>query len=792
VSDLWNGKDAKRWIEHVGTYGDPFQQRYIKAFILSCLLAEPNSPAYLNSLFPRVLHKVMATPIELLADTSTWKTFAAEFSGTPIDLSQHLIIDLGCGEGFIERFLCGFGATCVGLDYSAALIAEAQRKEVCSTNNLLFGIADLRKDFGLVQLIERLIAPRTVNDFKSLVVLSINVLDHIADPTIMMDQVRALCRQHPNATFVVSTFNPTFYLKLGSPLRVRAADFARQASFDVQLTMSRSTTHIFPRGWGSYSEFFSSKGFDIEYSTATDLDDFPEPIPDLLCPRAGGPFLLWRLIPVNEQPITEDELDKILSSLNLFSNLDARTSTRLRENLQKLSLRRFNPGDLVAMPGAFCRALSVVISGNFVVTIEKAIVQEFGPSTAFGDLESCRGFYAGRYLYEVRAGTTGGECLDIPTPLFLDLLTGSEPKSRQNDFLTYTPTSIGDRLFLSMRDRFNAHNPFYHRSIEVRPSQHPSYRVKTSRHFINNRDFSLRDIEHIIRCLVTLVTLQEEKFDGLEDAENIRLDDARRVPGLAVFINPKEIKIWLSGREPGAKERPFASELALLHKLGLIDAFSIPQIVNYDRHKLRNTVNGTFYQLVKDAVTMIVSRKYSVVKNEVPNERQLSAIILPNHIDQLVTSQIVRNLNSEAIRLTGNCAKAMSESIRSLELLFSQYQAHEAREIARAYYYNIAFLKWALFARDERRLIVIRDYPFFRRVTGGGLRWIEEMEARLELRDKMFTGERDWHHQARVENYLRYVSAYVLGHWQQGWDLDYSGPRSRKPEGSWRSLIQPE
>jgi 2-polyprenyl-3-methyl-5-hydroxy-6-metoxy-1,4-benzoquinol methylase len=789
VSDPWNCKDAKRWSDHVGTYGDAFQQRYIKSFVMSCLLADLNSAMHLNSVFPRFLHRIMETPIELLAEEMTWKMIAAEFVGGPIDLSQHLIVDLGCGEGIVERFLGSLGATCVGLDYSGTLITEARRKQDDSPN-LLYEIVDFRKDFKLLQLIERFVAPKSIDDFESLVVLSINTLDHLADPTPLMAQVRALCRLRTDATFVISTLNPTFYLKMGSPLRIPAAEFTKQAPFDVHLTMSRATTHIFPRGWGSYSEFFSSAGFDTEYFFATDLDDFPEnetiPVsPD--CPRAGGPFLFWRLIPVNGRTISEEELEKLLSSLALFSNIDPKTSTTLRANLKSLVVRNFKPDELVAMPGGICRGLSIVTRGTFVVTIDKAIVQDFGPSTAFGDLESCSGFYAGRYLYEVRAGATGGECLDIPTAVLYTLLTGSQ-RGHQSDLLMPTSTSIGDRLFLSMRDRFNAHNPFYHRSIEVRPSQHPSRRVNSSRHFINNRQFSLRDVEHLIRCLVTLVTVQEEKFTGLESSDTRRSDDAHRAPGLAVFVNPKDIKIWLSGREPGAKERPFASELAVLHKLGLIDAFSIPQIDD-GKNQLRNMITAVFDQLVNAAVNMIVARKFALVKNETPNERLLTDIILPNHIDQLVTSQIVRNLNSEAIKLTASCTRAMNESRRALELLFGHKRLHEAQEIAISYYYNIAFLKWALFARDERRLIVIRDYQFFRRVTGGGLQWIEELEARLELRDRMVKGSRDWSHLARVENYLKYVSAYVLGHWRQGWDLDYSGPRSRKPEGSWRALI---
>ncbi len=811
MSDLWISKEARRWSEHVGMHGDPFQQRYLKTFLLSCL-AEMNSSLRLSSLFPRILHRAMDVPLKKLAELASWKTIVSEFTSAPVNLNTHLIVDLGCGEGFMERFLQSFNATCVGLDYSSVLLDEARRKQRSVSETVSYETADFRKDFELAALVGRLIHPKTLNDFESITVISLNTFDHIADPKILIDQVHSLCCQHKKTTFILSTLNPTFYFKLGSPLRAPSDKIGEQTALDIHLIKTKSIAHIFPRGWGSYNGFFSSSGFNVEYFYATDLDDFPDNEPPQEpsdWPRAGGPFLLWRLMPIRSSPIKEAELDRILSDLRLFSTIDPKTAAMLKANLSRLALRRFDRGDIVAMPGAICRGLSVATKGSFDVTIDKSVIQNFPRSTAFGDLESCFGFYAGRYQYEVKAATDNSECLDIPTDVLYNILRGTGGTDPENSNSSPTHSSLGDRLFLGMRSRFNAYNQFYHRSIEIRPSQHPSESVKKSKHFINNRSFSLRDIEHVIRCLVTLVTLQEIKFNepelqqGLfqkerqnksdkEPAEDKwpKVDDVDRVPNLAIFVNPKDLKVWLSGREPGAKERPFASELAILHKVGLIDAFSIPQIE--DSHDLRNTAKGQFDQLVRSAVGTIVGRQISDIKNEILSDRHLARIIRETHIDQLVTSQVVRNLNAEAIRLTASCTEAMHESESVLELVLGDKHQGEARKIARSYYYNIAFLKWALFARDERRLIVIRDYQFFRRVTGGSLQWIDELEARLELRSLMMERNQDWRHKPRVENYFHYVSAYVRGHWARGWDLDYSGPWSSQSEGTWRSLIPPD
>jgi 2-polyprenyl-3-methyl-5-hydroxy-6-metoxy-1,4-benzoquinol methylase len=790
LSNFWTGKDAKRWSDHVGEYGDPFQQRYLKAYILSCIIDSQQSKMRLESIFPLILHRTMEVPLNRLSDENIWQGIVAEFAGSSIDLTEHLVIDFGCGEGFMERFLHSFNATCVGLDSSVPLIAEARRKLASVRNPPVYETVDLKaQDLDLNDLISALIRPKSIYDFKTVLILCLNVLDHIGDPTIVVKQARSLCGCHGDTRFIVSTLNPTFFVKLGPPHRLSASELCRQAPLDLQLLKGAPMVQIFPRGWGAYNEFFSSASFNIDYFCATDLDDFPDDdisslVPDW--PRAGGPFLLWRLTPTESESVGLDALDHIFSRLSIFSNIDPKICIILKNRIRLLSLKKFEPNSLVAMPGAICHGLNIVTDGSFVVTIDKAVVQEFTLSGAFGDLESCLGFYAGRYLYEVRSGNEGGTCLEIPTSVLYEILNGdsdntfngNKPSSNQNKS-SPNRTSLGDRLFLSARDRFNAYNPFYHRSIDIRPSQHPSPRVRKSKYLRNNRNLSVRDIEHVIRCLVTLVNLQEEKFYGINDVDS--------VPGLALFVNPKDLKIWLSGREPGAKERPFASELAALHKLGIIDAFSIPRI-DESRDELRNMINGFYEQLVRAAVGLIVGNRFAGIEGSNLSERQLTTVIQQGHIDQLVTSQVVRNLNAEAIRLTGNCQRAMIESENSLDILFGHKKPKQAKKIAIDYYYNIAFLKWALFGRDERRLVVVRDYQFFRRVTGGGVQWIDELEARLELRARMVKEPRDWSHLARVENYFHYATAYVLGHWRQGWDLDYSG-RGRKPEGSWRSLI---
>jgi len=796
LSTFWKGKDAKAWSDQVGEHGDELQQRYLKTFIVSCIVARQKKSLHIASIFPRALHRAAQSNLAELSNVEKWRAIVGD-AKTLLDLSRHLVIDLGCGEGYMLRFLRQFNATCIGLDCSEILIREAKKKLAPIAGALTYEVSDFQaKDFALFNVVSDFIKPRGLDEFKHLIIITMNVLDHIKDPRNLLKQIAALSRQHGDATIVISTLNPSFFIKLGPPRHITPDEFVDQDSLELQLDWATSPARIFPRDWAAYDDFFSATDFNVDYFYATDLDDLTYEVSIPLgsqWPRAGGPFLLWHLTSLDYPPVSPDTVDELFSQCNFFSSIDPSVRSFLRHNAQSLALRKFTPGAQVAMPGAICSGISIVTAGSFIVVIDKSTIQEFMPSSAFGDLESCQGFYAGRYLYEVRAGNGGGTCLVIPNDVFNKILEGR------------LHNSAGDRLFVTMRNRFNAYNPFYHRSIEIRPSQHPSEQVRKSKYIAKNKKMSVRDIEHVIRCFVTLVAVQEDKFRSAPDDTKFRavtellgdqtvpdskfrnVTELDNPPGLTIFINPTNLKIWLSGRDPVAKERPFAYELAILHKVGIIDAFTIPKI-GEDMEALRNSVKGFYDYLVRAAVRLIVGRRYTEFKGEDLSDDELAYIIKPQHLDELTTSLVVRNLNAEAIRLTAKCQEAMNESQHALNLMLRN--ADQARAIAADYYFNISFLKWALFARDERRLVVIRDYPFLRRVTGGGVQWIDELASRLELRDRMVTAARDKSHPARVDNYFRHVTAYVLEHWHRGWDLDYSGPHGHKKEGAWRALVQ--
>jgi hypothetical protein len=332
-----------------------------------------------------------------------------------------------------------------------------------------------------------------------------------------------------------------------------------------------------------------------------------------------------------------------------------------------------------------------------------------------------------------------------------------------------------------MRNRFNAYTPFYHRSLEVRPTSHSKKDVAVNRLL---DQISFRDVEHLVRCLVTLISLQERRFVGFA------------FPALTLLIDPAALKKWTnSGKEPRARGSPFAAELQLLHAIGAIDAFKLgePFTLNADstRAHAQNPqikAKATFASLAHAARAAIIGQRaaeYSLALDETA----LETVVSTERVNELADTQWTRRPGGETVSLTAACLDAYDRSAGLLSLKLKNLSIPGHMEIggriAADYYFNLAFLNWGLFLRRERRLVVVRDYPFFRRVVAGGEEWMEELCARVHLRSGGGYPLRWEGGEARFDNYLRHIEAFALSSWGAGRDVDYSGPDIAFNRASW-------
>src|SRR5262249_6456455 len=148
------------------------------------------------------------------------------------------------------------------------------------------------------------------------------------------------------------------------------------------------------------------------------------------------------------------------------------------------------------------------------------------------------------------------------------------------------------------------------------------------------------------------------------------------------------------------------------------------------------------------------------------DEERARKIIPDAVITRLARQQVVKNMHASRISLT----QELEDELQKSKL---QCQAQRVNPlIAHTFYYNAAFMKWAMLKRDQYSFLVIRDYQFLRRVAAGDNYWLAELVARADL-----CAHRRDHSPNRFLAYMAYWEAYARGHWQCGYDLDYSGPK---------------
>jgi SAM-dependent methyltransferase len=696
-------------------------------------------------------------------------------------LDGFLIVDLGCGNGYLS-WLTYFGARYVGVDSSALLIGRAAKSQ--PRTGRYYAKRDLSAQPVDIASLVRSKLNGALDEIKTIVVTCLDVLDHIADPAPLLSSIREFCDSiresydpirecrdaETRVVVIASTLNPSFCFD-GKHVDLPAE---RQRSV-YRWPSGHHETVAYPANWQTYNRLFSQHGLTVHFVANVDLDHLPPtyatPIRSHLVhsewPQAGGPLVLWTLEPIPKaHPVSAQELEQFLSANRLLAGLADKSKEAIRANADSLQRRLFPPGCLATAPGDICRGLSFVTRGHFNMIAGGTVTQRFGEGTIFGDLESIERFYAGRYLYPLAAsmhrivdGRYGGECLEIPTAVLPQVLAPDGP------------LSLSGLLYTRMRDRLGAYIPFYHRSVGIRLAS-LGREVAGHKIFSGSDKVVPRDLEHLIRAVVTLICQQEDKFQSDPD-----------FPILSLLIKPTELRRWIAGplnpkNGSGAKGISFVNETRVLHRLGIIDAYQVSNEYQSTDDNRRTFIDESIERLLHAARRLLIARPMQGPDPAVDEERARK--IVPDAvIARLARQQVVKSMRATKVSLTQEIEKELKES---------EWQCRDQKVdplTAHTFYYNAAFMKWAMLKRNQYSFLVIRDYHFLRRVaTGDDKHWIKEIVARANLRS-----DRRDESPNRFMSYMAHWEAYARGHWQRGYDIDYSGPQESRTIGLWRRLI---
>lgn len=844
-SGFWSQKmHADGWCAQVGEEGDFFQQRILKPFVLGSIATRPRDFYGMPFCFPRLHRTALNCPVaedisidtfrrmvtsgafvepaKIAAETKgedatkqiTGKTAknakkkkirdaaigdAEEAASAALDLRDCLVVDLGCGEGFMSRFLAGFGATCVGFDGSEHLISEAVNRAHTVDGNLQFMHCDIGEEhFDLQSSLAGIDSKDWPEKFDRIVVLMLNVLDHIKTPAHLLHQVAALTQPYQEkATVVASTLNPFFFTERGPFDRTGAQPRSFKFPWVDESDDEQSQTPYYPRDWLAYETMFFQNDLDSGYVFNSDLEfaarlnddngiveaEYPDFLPvNGKWPRAQGPFVLWRLCPPPRRcSVEDDRLADILHIITQDGKFSGPTTDALANAVDDLQLIRYEPNTIVAAPGERCRGVCFVYKGSFNVKLGPANSQKLEVGHIYGDLECTTDPYSGRYLYEIECGDEVGKCLMIPAHLVESLI--GEPDGKNSD--ATRERSLGDLLFARMRWSFNTFTPTYHRSEHGRKGNHPDANVKDKLGSLQTQGF-----EHFIRSMLTLVSIEETRHKGAD-------------VDLVLLLDETLMRTWLRPDWTGT-EATFEKYLRRLHDLGIVDFYPVIKLMKSGNKVTKDaliemnkrTIDACIETLLPNLLPGGFSNKEH--KNEFVGllRENFKHILLKNRNALYTTTQNDRRdeivvKKDVKIDLTDTCTRILGQIQSQLGI-----ESHIAKQLLDRFLGNVIFFHWAFFSRHPTYFIVIRDLPFLRRAASGGERWLSELVARMEMHpdtSRIRESNREfllrYAREERFADYLEHLYAFIVRQWTLGNDLDFCGPHRLGRSTSWQGKV---
>jgi Methyltransferase domain len=302
--DIFEGEFAARWIKGMGTYGDPIRTSLVNpivAFVADHFVANPLRPQDRSprNLIQQALYKVAdelanATYRPQDRPLHQWHADAERLAALYPHLKKSVVWDLGCGEGYLGRWLAAQGATCVGVEPSKPLFTHASAKATPTTPLFPPTIDEFLKHHA-----------RQCLDWKPTLMTLIAVLDGCRDPDRTLDQINSFMRKNLiDIPLLVTTFDPDFFCA-GLPKNPVNSGSIRIFETDHPFTM---------RDPAEWELTFADHNFHVLDQRPIHLDTLPPNLTryvldlcrdqilfnadtvDLIAPRQG-PFYFWIIAP---------------------------------------------------------------------------------------------------------------------------------------------------------------------------------------------------------------------------------------------------------------------------------------------------------------------------------------------------------------------------------------------------------------------------------------------------------------------------------------------------------------
>lgn len=449
---------CEKWSKARGPLGDEFQRYLIKPFIAACAVylkeertrQQPRNVAlHVRSRYHELLGQIAAT------GSADPEATIANVAGSA--LGPLAVMDLGCGEAFLGRWLAALGSQYIGLDYSPTMLEKAKAKAREAAVSTPVELCDLVSA-----------SPKELSAFAQKVwqrphpdlVTATSFLDNIEDCKVLMQKLADWAMDASRSPdFILATLYPFYFRTLSDLEIIYASAGNTDPQFDIHLASTDSDVKAYLRWPLEYERVFADAGFHVLSCIHPDLASLPSDVRNGIVQLRGdrlqkvpkgsihaGPFVLWLLRPrTRGRLISHNQLGQMAKDSDLLAYISeaaGRTDTP-----STFKFVEFQPGTIIEHAGSLGGSCCIVIKGSAVRLggIGSAPVQTFGEGSIFGEFETGDNATSDRYRDDLAAGPAGCTLIEIPFTSVRELLAPPE-------------ASVARALFLTLRARMSQYS----------------------------------------------------------------------------------------------------------------------------------------------------------------------------------------------------------------------------------------------------------------------------------------------------------------------------------------------
>lgn len=831
-TDWDNPETAAAWADAVANDGDVFHEFILKPYIAACLSAlDQDDPSCVPSIFYRNLGEAFAerSSDKLPELSHAVREVTARVLG---NIKKIKILDIGGGEGFVGRWLRAHCERYTVIDVAADLVrVGAERaREVSAPAEFLRGDLNEVQNFPAFddwlregcQEVWRSSAlkqrAKSVAEFD--VVFCNNVIDHLMSPAAMLSRLSAsMGGAQVRPSLVLCTLNPDFFVGAEQwPQKPHKSDGGGEAR-TVRMGPAARDVTVIPRGWMVVEHLLNAAKFNILSCDPVHISQYPPAVQDefmrkadLTHKPAGGPFLMWHLSSAHQdRRLTPNELEDAIDRFEILKAMSDAQRRHLVENADRVTRITYAPDEPIAFPSNLPHGFFLVEEGEANMIVRSRQPQVFPKDTGFGELETGRDAFVSRFLYPVRAGSSGCTAIRIDKQLFSKLLEDR------------THRSLGASLFDILRDRVSTYSWVYHRSTYTSRSVRPIGVADTSTRVTD------RECEQLARVLLFACTMEGGTLR--RSMTNVTNNN-----GLSVLIYLPAMREAIAGgldagsdddadtdhddgigRKKRKKNTPYAGAIRLFHAIGAIDTFgNLPSAIS-GPGTAKELVQKTFVNLLYLAIEKVLFADIEAriddvatkdllnkLKADVFRTRDSGAVpAAPSFLGtrvpgwSVLEKQIVENVLDEGLWLA-NDAVFFAEALEKKFGEALRQPPDRLRMAVARFVYNLAFVRNEFINRGQPRFFVVNDMYLLRRIAVGSENWLAEVKQRATTSPyvkaernelKIYQQARGYADEWRFHAYLSRFERFVENYWSKGLDLVHTHDAFNQEQGMVRRAL---